>query len=190
MTGGVAHVVVVPSTLALLPSYAGIVDPLPDLRAACRDAVRWLAERHPSSVRVVAADGRSDNVGRGVPDPAGVRVARHLLAEAGFGGWVDGSAAGVLVVANGTATRDEQAPGHLDARAAGYDDVIEAALRDGDAAALRGLDAERGRELWCYDVPALQVLGGLVDGAVTAATSYADDPYGVRYWVVRWSCGS
>jgi hypothetical protein len=170
-------VVIVPSTPALLPSYAGIVDPFPDLRAACAEAVSWLVHRHPDAVRVVA--GR----------PA-TRVADHLLTEAGFTGTVQESAAGVLVVANGSATRSEKAPGHLDERSGAFDEAIGAALRGGDPTVLRALDPGLGRELWCHDVPAFQVLGGLVDGGVRAETTYDDDPFGVQYWVVRWTCGS
>ena len=47
------RIVVVPSTLALLPEYAGLEDPVPDLRAAVRDAVAWLPDR----VSVLTSDG-------------------------------------------------------------------------------------------------------------------------------------
>lgn len=184
------HLVVVPSTPALLPSYAGIEDPFPDLRVACRDSVAWLVERHPAAVRVVAADGTPGNAGRGVTGCAAARVAEHLLAEVGFEGSVTDSATGVLVVANGSAKRSEKAPGHLDERAAAFDATLGAALRSGDAATLRGIDAGLGEELWCHDVPALKALGGLVEGEVEVEMTYADDPFGVQYWVVRWSCGS
>ncbi len=36
------RVVLVPGTLALLPAYAGLADPVAELRAACVEAVRWL----------------------------------------------------------------------------------------------------------------------------------------------------
>jgi hypothetical protein len=188
-------VVVVPSTLALLPGYASAVDPVADLRAACDDAVLWLMDRHPDRVTVVTAEARADNVARGVTEPAGARVGRHLLA--GFGGRVEvvagapsSSEPGLLVVANGSAVRDAKAPGHLDERSFAFDAVIEAALRSGDAEALRGLDAELGASLWAHDVPALQALGASVRGPVDAVVTYADDPYGVQYWVARWTCES
>ena len=188
-------VVVVPSTLALLPEYASVVDPVPDLRAACDDAVLWLMDRHPDRVIVVTAEARPDNVARGVTEPAGARVGRHLLA--GFGGRVEvvgaplpSADSGLLVVANGSAVRDEKAPGHLDERSFAFDAVIEAALRSGDATALRDLDAEVGVSLWAHDVPALQALGAAVRGPVRSTLTYAGDPYGVQYWVVRWTCGS
>ncbi len=53
----------VPGALALLPEYAGIEDPVADLRAACVEAVGWLG----ADVTVLA-------------DAQGTRVAEHLLA--------------------------------------------------------------------------------------------------------------
>ena len=185
--------VVVPSTPALLPEYAGLEDPVCQLRSACREAVGWLVQRHPERVAVITGDAVPDNLARGMVVPAGVRIARHLLSEARFGGEVVGEAgpgAGILVVANGTAKRSERAPGHLDERAFAFDDAIGAALREGDGAVLRQLDPQLGTELWSHDVPALRALGVVTDGPVTAEVSYADDPYGVQYWVARWSCAS
>ena len=57
------RVVLVPGVLALLPEYAGLEDPVADLRAACLAAVSWLTD----PVEVVA-------------DEQGARVADHLLA--------------------------------------------------------------------------------------------------------------
>ena len=95
------------------------------------------------------------------------------------------------MVANGSATRTEKAPGHLDDRAHGFDEALGTALAQGDAAALRGLDETLGDELWCHDVPAWHRLGELVTEPVTSVeVDYDDDPYGVQYWVVRWTCGS
>ncbi len=193
-------VVVVPPTPALLPAYAGTDDPVAELRSACRAATAWLVDRHPERVRVVTVGARDDNRGRGVSEPAGSRVAAHLLAEAGFTGNVEVSVVpgddvpadvdGLLVLANGSATRSEKAPGHLDQRSFGFDEAIETALRTGDGGALRRLDRDLGAELWAHDVPAWQALGDLAEGEVSARLTYADDPYGVRYWVVRWTCGS
>jgi hypothetical protein len=192
MSGIVRDVVVVPSTLALLPEYAGLADPVADLRAACQAAVAWLVERNPTHVDVVGAPARPDNEARGVTRPASVAVARHLLLEADFHGSIGALASsGVLVVANGSATRTEKAPGHLDDRAHVFDEGIGTALRDGDPAALRDLDPVLGAELWCHDVPAWQQLGALVTEPVDSVqVDFEDDPYGVQYWVVRWACGS
>jgi hypothetical protein len=184
-------IVLVPSTIALLPEYAGIEDPVAELRSSCRQLVEELVDRHPERVAVVAAGSRAEDVARGVTVAAGERIARHLLDEAGFSGDVTGHPApgeGVLVVANGSACRTEKAPGHLDERAAGFDNMIGSALRDGDGPVLRNLDARLGAELWCTDVPALRRLGALVEGPGRVA--YDDAPYGVQYWVASWPCGS
>ncbi len=183
------HVVLVPSTLALLPAYSGIEDPIADVRRPTTDAISWLVERHPDELSVLAAPARPDNVARGVPESPGLRIAAHLLVDGVFGGDVVEGAAGLLVVANGTAARSEKAPGHLDERAAAFDQVVEDALRAGDPSALRSLDPDLGRELWAHDVDALRQLGEL-SGSYEATVDYADDPFGVQYWVVRWTCGS
>ena len=192
MNSPVRDVVVVPSTLALLPEYAGQEDPVADLRAACRVAVAWLVERNPSHVDIVSAPAREDNEARGVTRPASVAIARHLLVEADFHGSIGAlPSAGALVVANGSAMRTEKAPGHLDERAFAFDDALGRALAEGDAAGLRAVDEGLGDELWCHDVPACHVMGELVTEPVTSVhVDYADDPYGVQYWVVRWSCAS
>ncbi len=184
------HVAVVPSTLMLLPEYAGIEDPVPDLRATTLAAVAWLVEHHPAEVSVLAGGSRPDNVARGAVASAGERVGRQLLLDAGFGGRVVDRAAGLLVVANGSACRSEKAPGHLDVRSAAFDDGIERALRAGVPKLLRDLDEALGRELWAPDVSAFRELGSLVDEPVAAVLDHADDPFGVQYWVARWTCGS
>jgi hypothetical protein len=195
-------VVLVPGVPALLPSYAGLSDPVAELRAACRAAVGWLE----GPVAVVA-------------DAPGRRVADHLLAEAGLAGLearpaphlgqrgareARGAASGLdrreargadgvasyLVVANGSATRGEKAPGHLDERAFGFDAAVEAALRAPDAAALAAVDEGLAGELWVGHPAGLRALGELLAGAGPAVVDYADDPFGVRYWVMRWSCES
>ena len=181
--------VVVPSTLALLPEYAGLTDPVADLRAACLDAVRWLVEGQPDGIAVARVEQRADNLGRGASASAGDRIARHLLTEAGFGGPA-GSGTGLLVVGNGSARRTEKAPGHLDDRAADFDARLGAALREGDPDALLALDEPLAEELWCHDVPAFRALGRWSIGPVTATIDYEDAESGVMYWVARWSCGS
>ena len=151
--------------------------------------MRWLVSRHADAVRLVAAPLRPEELARGLESPPGERVGRHLLADAGFGGRLDDTANGVLVVGNGTARRTEKAPGHLDDRAAAFDDAVERACRRGDAPGLRALDAGLAEELWVRDWPALLALAGLLDGC-SLEIDYSDDPYGVQYWVGRAACGS
>lgn len=163
------RVVLVPGVLALLPEYAGLTDPVAELRAACVEAVGWLA-------------GDVEVVGTG----QGRRVGEALLAAAGAR---SGTAASYLVVGNGTACRTEKAPGHLDERAHAFDEWLEAALRAPDPAVLGAVDEAVARELWA-DVTGIRALGGLLDGAGPAQVDYADDPFGVQYWVMRWACES
>jgi hypothetical protein len=192
---------VVPSSLGLLPELGTPGDPLRDLRTCALAAASWLRSRHPGDVTVLAADQRPDNVARGVADSPGLRVGRALLAsgtdgsgDSSAGGLRRGEAttgAGLLVVANGTATRSERAPGHLDERASAFDELIATALRDGEPARLSGLDPALAEQLWCFDAPVWSHLGELdprPDGPVVV--DYDDDPFGVQYWVVRWTCGS
>ncbi len=190
---GLRDAVVVPSTPALLAAYAGLEDPVAELRAACVEAVGWLVDRHPDRIALVCSGLRPADAARGVVEPAGLRVGRELLSAAGFAGEVPADpegVAGVLVLANGSATRSEKAPGFLDDRSFAFDEAIGSALDMGDPQVLRVLDVELGEELWAYDVPAFRRLGVLASRPVTALMTYADDRYGVQYWVARWTCGS
>jgi hypothetical protein len=165
------RVVLVPGVLALLPEYAGQVDPVAELRAVCVDAVRWLT----GPVAVVA-------------DPQGRRVAEHLLAEArGFETLAPQPAGppSYLVVGNGSACRTEKAPGHLDERAAGFDEALGKALVGVDLAALRGTDQALARELWAATGTFPELAEVLQPGA-RVRVDYDDAPYGVQYWVIRW----
>ena len=174
------RVALVPGVLALLPEYAGLEDPVAELRAACLGAVAWLGP----DVRVVA-------------DDQGARVAAYLLgyrsnsaiARDGQGGGagdrsnsaIAPSERGVLVVGNGSAKRSEKAPGHLDQRARLFDDVLGAALRGGD---LADLDLSLAGDLWAA-VDGMEHLRKLLHGEA-ATVDYDDDPFGVQYWVMRW----
>ena len=169
----VASVVVVPAAPLLLPEHAGRADVVPALRAAVRGVLGGLRD-----VAVLA-------------EPTwGERVAAHLLRDAGMGEVGLGEARTLLVAGDGSARRGEKAPGHLDERAAPYDAVVEEALRDGDAVTLASLDLGLGTELLAAGAPVLRALGDAVlasgRAVQTADLAYADDPFGVRYWVARW----
>jgi hypothetical protein len=190
----VTRCVLVPSTLLLLPEYAGQVDPVPELRSAVLDAVATLGD---GPVRVVAAGPRPDNVDRGVAEPAGVRIAEHLLSHVnrGYGHSSPGvtrserphprTSGPVLVVANGSACRTEKAPGHLDERAEGFDAVLEQALRGGPAEEALALTEDLARELWCHDLLELQWLVQEVQGRLGGLT-HAEATHGVAWWVGAW----
>lgn len=149
----------VPGALALLPSYTSIEDPVADLRAACLAAVGRLGPR----VRVVASPATGGS---------GTRVAAALVAAAGAS-VVETGETGVLVVGNGSAKRTEKAPGHLDERAAAFDDALRVSFA--------GIDQVLADELWA-DTACLADLPPLADAEVL----YDDAPFGVQYWVAVW----
>jgi len=163
----------VPGVLALLPEYAGLEDPVAELRAAALSAAAWLAGTGPVTL---------------VADAQGARIGHHLLAEAGGevrrGG---GEAASYLVVANGSARRSEQAPGFVDERAVAFDAALDEALRQPDVEALARLEEPLADELLVGNSAGLARLGTLLRGASAAMVDYADDPFGVQYWVMRWT---
>jgi hypothetical protein len=155
----VTRVVLVPGVLALLPEYAGIEDPVAELRAAALAAVGWLGRE----VTVLAGE-------------QGGRVAAYLLDATDR----DLDEPSYLVVANGSATRTEKAPGHLDERAEAFDAALGRSLRDGSPS----VDTALAAELWA-DVEAISRLAEL--GELGPARVDLDDaPYGVQYWVMRW----
>lgn len=151
--------VLVPGVLALLPEYAGLDDPVAELRSDCLAAVGWLG----SDVTVLA-------------DEQGARVAAHLLDRTDR----TDAAPSYLIVGNGSAKRTEKAPGHLDERSFGFDDALGAALRAGRP----DVDPGLAGELWASvdGIARMRDLGDLGDATV----DYADDPFGVQYWVMRW----
>jgi hypothetical protein len=183
--------VLVPGVLALLPEYAGLTDPVAELRAACLEAVAWLGEEGQVSI---------------VADEQGERVARALLsAVRGFeaqaperlrtsttGSVVEVRGApatslettspAYLVVGNGSACRTEMAPGYLDERAAGFDDGLRAALLAGDVS---GVDLALGRELLA-SLDGIGRLGEVLTAEHRVTVDYDDAPFGVQYWVMRW----
>ncbi|SFC67983.1 hypothetical protein SAMN04487968_109148 [Nocardioides terrae] len=164
-----SRIAVVPGCLALLPAYASLRDPVAPLRVAALSAVEWLGP----DVEVVGSD-------------AGRRVGAALLDEvARAGAPAQPGDRDRLVVLNGSACRTEKAPGYLDPRAEAYDALLGAALAGPDLAALKDVDLELGRELLA-DVEALPALVDALAGAELVSVDYADAPYGVQYWVMRW----
>lgn len=98
--------------------------------------------------------------------------------------------AGLLVMADASACRDEKAPGALDPRAAEYDASVARALAAGDAAALRAVAADPvAVELLVAGAPAWAAAADLlVDAGPLAARLLADAaPYGVGYLVALWT---
>jgi len=112
----------------------------------------------------------------GDADPA------HLAAA------LAGPGTGLLVMADGSARRSEQAPGYVDPRAAPFDAAVAAALAIGDAGVLAGLDPALGAELLAAGVPAWRVAGHAAAGfEVDAELLHESAPYGVGYFVASWA---
>lgn len=97
----------------------------------------------------------------------------------------------VIVVADGSACRTEKAPGYLDERAADFDAGIASRLATGDVAGLADVDGELASELLCSGWSAWRwlaaALGDLEVSTAELVTHVA--PYGVAYFVARWSFG-
>ncbi|KHL17040.1 hypothetical protein CLV56_0741 [Mumia flava] len=196
----IAAAAVVPPAPVLLPEHASLTDPVPELRRAVDEAVRRLMAVAPDRVVVVTDAPDEADLRRGVGMSTGERVARSLLAAAGFDGRVDVAAGlpasgepgsdALLVMANGSARRSEKAPGHLDERAFAFDDAAEAAFSAGDLTALANLDADLGDALLASGIRGLRACATLPSASGAVTTTYADDPYGVRWWVVTIACAS
>ena len=196
-------VLVLPSPRALLP-WLSETDPVPELRAACAAAIGKLLADGPARIVVVAAPVSELNQTRGVTEPFGHRIARHLLGDSEFEEQValpytaasliehaDRTGPTTLVVmADGSACRGEKAPGHLHPDAIAFDDTIERALREGDVEALATIDPDQAHELWCGGAPGFHVLAEVARGRrIASEVTYADAPYGVAWWVARWDLG-
>lgn len=183
----------VPGVLALLPEYAGIADPVAELRAACVAALGSLAGA--GSV-VLVADAQGERVARSLLGAAGVAadvVPASTAADPASDPAADPEGAAYVVVANGSARRGEKAPGHLDERAPGFDEVLGRALRQVDAEHLTRLDRELADQLLVGHPDGFVTLGRLLgggQGAWRAEVDFAADPFGVQYWVMRWTCES
>lgn len=141
--------------------------------------------------------------------PLSLTVGAWLLGRAGYSGPVSGAvidhaaapedcrslgrdlACGderiaLLVMADGSAKRQEEAPGAFDARAESFDRTVAAALAEADPAALGRLDPALARDLWAAGRAAWQVAAGAADGPMRGSVTYDEAPYGVGYLVARW----
>lgn len=91
----------------------------------------------------------------------------------------------VLVLADGSAKRSEDAPGYFDPRAHDFDTEIAEALSSGDLATLAELDSDLAQQLWCYDADVLRMLSELHPQATEI--QYHEAPFGVGYWIAQWT---
>lgn len=93
----------------------------------------------------------------------------------------------VLVVADGTATRTEKAPGHFDARAEPFDVQVEKALAAGDPEALLALDPALAAELWVGGLATWQAAARALQGhRWRGEVLWSGAPFGVYYAVATW----
>jgi hypothetical protein len=95
---------------------------------------------------------------------------------------------GLLVVGDGSARHTERAPGHLDPRAAPFDDAVAEALRAADPAGLVALDPELADELMADGRAPWQVLAGATaDRTWIGRLLHSSAPFGVAYHVAVWT---
>lgn len=102
----------------------------------------------------------------------------------------EGRDVALLVVGDGSARRDEKAPGYLDPRAADFDARAVAALASGDPEELLALEPDLARELLAAGRAPWQVAAGAAQEAAAdrwdAQVLLEEAPYGVEYVVARW----
>jgi hypothetical protein len=101
----------------------------------------------------------------------------------------DPAVTGLLVLADGSLRHGDDAPARPDARAAGFEDDIRAALAAPDPAALLNLDPALAAELLVTGRPAWQILAAAALAAPRpwrADLRYSGAPYGVGYHVASW----
>lgn len=117
-----------------------------------------------------------------------VDVAMPTLECGQFGARLSGAASvGLLVMGDGSACRNLNAPGYVDPRAEPFDSSVTKALATVDLAALRDLDPGLAAELLVAGRAPWQVLAGAAAGAsLTGELHYDRAPYGVQYTVASW----
>lgn len=200
----ITGVAIVPGALLMLPEYVGRVDPMPALRAAARSNVDTVVAQADQSVIVCAGDLDARHTG----PSAGERIGRLLLGERSADVMVvpaDASVAecraagadlaarlgdaptALVVVADGSATRTQKAPGHFDERSHAFDDALVAALRAVDLEALLHLDPVLAGALLVQGRAPLQVMAAALGerAAYRCAELLTADDFGVLHLVAR-----
>lgn len=136
--------------------------------------------------------------------PLAHTLAAWLLDAAGFSGQRLGVLAGagspalhsagaddrrwaLLVMGDGSARRTEKSPGWYDPDAIAFDDMVIAALTDGDGKSLLDLDVAVGERVLAAGLPSWRDAGTVLDGiTMTARLHYVGAPFGVLYVVASW----
>jgi hypothetical protein len=94
---------------------------------------------------------------------------------------------GLLVMGDGSARRSEHSPVHLHPRAEIFDTTVAEAFDRADSAVLAALDPDLATELQTAGRAPWQVLAGVLEGGLTGNLTYHAAPYGVGYFVARFS---
>ncbi|MDA2802903.1 class III extradiol dioxygenase subunit B-like domain-containing protein [Nocardiopsis suaedae] len=135
---------------------------------------RWLAEREgtvPDAYVEVASDAEPGEC---------LALGAELAGEA--------SAVALLVMGDGSARRPPSSPGRPDDRAPAFDEEAASALARADTDALARIDPALARELMAAGRPAWQVLAGAAGGDTVKGELLSHQaPYGVGYFVARWT---
>ncbi len=154
---------------------------------------RWgvpLGSGRPPLPRPLAiGDWLLDDVGwHGAREHVGVAADEVPAQAAALGrSLVSSGSVALLVVGDGSARRDDKAPGHFDPRAEAFDRRVTNAVGAADVAALLSLESELAGVLMVEGRAPWQVLAGAASaGAWQAEVSYAGAPYGVQYLVASW----
>lgn len=171
-------------------------------------------EHGAASAPVREFGGTGERLRRARTLPLSLGVARRLLDGAGYTGPVEaetvawdasdaeaarlgarlaerGGRVALLVMGDGGARRGLRAPGHLDERSFAFDEEIRRALAEGDPEALPRLDRGLAGELMVAGRAAFGVMGHAVARGPRPERPqvlYADDPFGVMYFVAVWPC--
>jgi hypothetical protein len=93
----------------------------------------------------------------------------------------------LLVMGDGAARRTPDSPGAFDPDAVPFDDAVGRALESADPAGLLGFDAAMAVRALAGGRVAWQVAAGAVSAPLAGELLYADDPYGVGYFVATWT---
>ena len=192
-------------------AVASVIAARPDVVVVVGDAVST-SSSEPDLGPGVRGFGTTAPRAAGPVLPLSLGVARRLLDDVGWTGRVElhgiaetaspaavdelagriagrDERVGLLVLGEGSARRGDKAPGYLDRRAFGFDAGTEQALAVGDPRALRDVDAALAAELLASGRAPFAVLGSAVHAegwAPQAELGYADDPFGVMYFVATW----
>jgi hypothetical protein len=205
----ITRAVLCPATPLLARPLSGREPVLPDLRAACADAVKWLLTPRPPAVVIVAPGAKTashdparldlSRFAPGMPPgsgtPTGIGLGAMLLDEAGWDGprtaWTvagtDGAVLGqrlndavLLALGDGSAARLLAQRGA--ALADEFDATVEEALRSGD---LGSVDIGLAESLTATGWPVWQVLAAALGTPSSGEVLYSAAPLSVRYYIAE-----